>query len=225
MMHSFHPLSRLLRKALMAVALMGAASVSFIVSNPVLAADEAAAGPQEVMTKVANELLAALDAHRSEFRRDPGAVTPIVDKILLPRFDIDYTARVVLGKNARGATPEQVKRFVATFYTALLKTYSGALADFTADRLQILPFRGDAGADTATVSTTVRRDNGQVVRVDYSLRKTPTGWKAWDVVIEGVSYVRNYRNDLGTEIEQKGLESVITRLEKEGLNTRRATGF
>ena len=183
MMHSFHPLSRLLRKALMAVALMGAASVSFIVSNPVLAADEAAAGPQEVMTKVANELLAALDAHRAEFRRDPGAVTPIVDKILLPRFDIDYTARVVLGKNARGATPEQVKRFVATFYTALLKTYSGALADFTADRLQILPFRGDAGADTATVSTTARQaivthpTGAFRVAGEFAIRIHVLGWR------------------------------------------------
>jgi phospholipid transport system substrate-binding protein len=178
--------------------------------------------PQDIMSKVANDMLAALDKNRAEVRRDPSAVMPLVDQILLPHFDTDYAARSVLGPHVRTATPDQIKRFTSTFYNALLKTYSGALADFTADRLTILPFRGDANADSAIVSTTVRRDSGQVVRVDYKLRKTPEGWKAWDVVIEGVSYVRNYKNDLGAEIDQKGLDEVITRLEKEGLSTRRA---
>ena len=154
--------------------------------------------PQDLMSKVANDMLAALDKNRAEVRRDPSAVMPLVDQILLPHFDTDYAARTVLGQHARSASPEQLKRFVSTFYNALLKTYSGALADFTADRLQILPFRGDVAADKAIVSSTVRRDNGQLVKVDYQLRKTADGWKAWDVVIEGVSYVRNYKNDLGS---------------------------
>lgn len=185
-------------------------------------AQPAVGNPQELMSQVANDMLAALDKNRAEIRRDPSAVLPLVDRILLPHFDIDYAARTVLGKHVRGATPEQLRRFVKTFHDALLKTYSGALADFTADRLAILPFKGDVASDNAIVATTVRRDNGQLVKVDYSLRRTPDGWKAWDVIIEGVSYVRNYRNDLGAEIDQKGLDEVVDRLEREGLTVRHA---
>jgi phospholipid transport system substrate-binding protein len=91
--------------------------------------------------------------------------------------------------------------------------YGDALAEFTSDRLRILPFRGDPAADSATVRTEVKRDTGQMVPVNYSLRRTPQGWKAWDVTIEGISYVRNFRTDFGAEIDQKGLDAVIERLE------------
>lgn len=215
------------RSFAVALALLGwIAMASPLAPRTAAAADTTLAdttNPQAMMTRVANDMLAALDQNRAEVRRDPSAVMPLVDRILLPHFDIDYAAQVVLAQHWRDATPGQRQRFVATFYNALLKTYSGALADFTADRLVILPFRGDPTADRATVNTTVRRDNGQIVQVDYSLRKTKDGWKAWDVVIEGVSYVRNYRNDLGSEIDQKGLDEVIARLEKDGLKTRRFT--
>jgi phospholipid transport system substrate-binding protein len=210
----------LVPKVLMMVALAAA-----LLPGTVRAAEAPAeVSPQDLMTKVANDMLAALDKNRAEIRKDPAAVIPLVNQILLPHFDTEYAAQKVLAQHWREATPEQQKRFVNTFYNALLKTYSGALADFTADRLTILPFKGEPGAVNATVRTTVRRDNGQQVPVDYSLRRTPDGWKAWDVVIEGISYVRNYRNDLGAEIDQKGLEPVIARLEKDGLTTTRALG-
>ena len=214
----------LLVRSLATCLLAGLPAAALVTPLAAVAADTnpMTGNPQDIMSKVANDMLAALDKNRAEVRRDPSAVMPLVDQVLLPHFDVEYAARRVLGTHAREATPEQIKRFTNTFYNALLKTYSGALADFTADRLAILPFRGDAASDNAVVSTTVRRDSGQVVRVDYSLRKTPEGWKAWDVVIEGVSYVRNYKNDLGAEIDQNGLDEVITRLEKEGLTTRRA---
>ena len=69
-------------------------------------------------------------------------------------------------------------------------------------------------ADRATVRTEVKRDNGDRVSVNYYLHKTPEGWKAWDVVIDGISYVNSYREDFGAQIEQQGLDSVIKRLEK-----------
>jgi phospholipid transport system substrate-binding protein len=94
-----------------------------------------------------------------------------------------------------------------------MRNYGEALLEFTADRMKILPFKGDPNASSATVRTEVRRDNGTLVPVNYSLRKTPSGWKAWDVTIEGISYVKNYRNDIGAEVAQKGLDSVIQRLE------------
>lgn len=183
-------------------------------------AQAAQQGPQELMDSVAKRMLAALDENRAAIRKDPAKVYPIVNDILLPHFDTDYAAQLVLAQHWRTATPEQRKRFVDALYDALLKTYGGALSDFTADRLKILPFRGDPAATQATVRTIVTRANGQEIPVDYRLRKTANGWKAFDVIIEGISYIRNYRNDLGSEVSQKGLDAVIVRLERDGLDVR-----
>ena len=134
---------------------------------------------------------------------------------MLPHFDSDYAARLVLARHWRTATPEQRKRFIDAFYQRMLRYYGDALADFTADRLTVLPFKGDLASGQATVRTEIRRDDGTRVPVNYSVRGTPQGWKAWDVTIEGISYVKNFRTDFGAEIEQKGLEAVIARLEAE----------
>lgn len=170
-------------------------------------------GPQELMEKVSQDLLRELDANRPAFVRDRAQLRALVDKHLLPHFDSDYAARLVLGKYWRTATETQRKRFIDAFYGALMADYGDALLEFTGDRLRILPFRGDPAADTATVRTEVRRDDGTMVPVNYSLRRTPQGWKAWDVTIEGISYVRNFRTDFGAEIDQKGIDAVIQRLE------------
>jgi phospholipid transport system substrate-binding protein len=137
-----------------------------------------------------------------------------VDEVMLPHFDTEYAARQVLAVHWRNATAEQRKRFIEAFYQSLIQNYGEALIDFTPDRMRILPYKEDPDdKNRATVRTTVKRDNGSNVPVNYSLRKTEAGWKAWDVTIEGISYVKSFRTDFSTEIEQKGLEAVIKRLE------------
>lgn len=213
-------------RALVAAACIATASLAAAGFATVPAHAQSAASqqsPQDLMNDVSKRMLDSLDQNRAAIRKDPAKVYPIVDQILLPHFDTDYAAQLVLAQHWRTATPDQRKRFVNALYNALLKTYGGALADFTADRLKILPFRGDPAATTATVKTQVTRSSGQVIPVDYRLRKTAQGWKAFDVVIEGISYVRNYRNDLGAEVSQKGLDAVIARLERDGLDLEAAT--
>jgi phospholipid transport system substrate-binding protein len=172
-------------------------------------------GPQELVTKVAQDTLRDLDANRAEYQKDPKKVREVVDKNMLPHFDTTYAAQLVLAKHWRTATPEQRKRFVDAFYQSLLQNYGDALIEFTPERLKILPFQGKPEDTVATVRSEVRRDNGSRVPVNYSLRKTPNGWKAYDVQIEGVSYVKSFRTDFGSEIQQKGLDPVIQRLESQ----------
>jgi phospholipid transport system substrate-binding protein len=178
-------------------------------------------GPRELIESSAQKMLQALDANRDEYRKDPTKIHKLVDEVLLPHFDTEYAARLVLGKHWRTATAEQRQRFIDAFYRSLLENYSSALADFTADRMVVLPFRGDATADRATVRTEVKRNDGTRVPVNYSMRKTEQGWKAWDVTIEGISYVKNFRTDVGAEVDQKGIEAVIQRLETEGIKPAR----
>jgi phospholipid transport system substrate-binding protein len=172
-------------------------------------------GPQQLIEQVSQQMLKDIDANRAALRADPVKLRALVDKNLLPNFDTEYAARLVLGKHWRTATPEQRTRFVEAFIQSMMRQYGNALLDFTGDRLTILPFKGDPAATTATVRTEVKRDNGTPVPVNYTMRGTPQGWKAWDVTIEGVSYVKNFRTDFGAEIDAKGLDHVINRLETE----------
>jgi phospholipid transport system substrate-binding protein len=183
---------------------------------PAAVPNAASLTPQELVENSAKKMLAELDANRAMYRSDPAKLDALVGNVLLPNFDTEYSARLVLGQYWKTATPEQRKRFVDAFYHSLLRNYGAALIDFTGDRFVVLPYKGDPGDTTATVRTEVKKSAGDKVPVNFSLRKTPEGWKAWDVVIEGISYVKSFRTDFASEIQQKGLDDVITRLEKEG---------
>jgi phospholipid transport system substrate-binding protein len=193
--------------------------------RPAMAAAEAPAAaasgvidtdPGLLIESAAQAMLRDLDAHRAEYRKDPAKVNALVDRILLPHFDTEYSARLVLGRHWNTASPEQRQRFVNSFYHSLLNSYGTALLDFTDDRLKVLPYKGDPAATSATVRTQVRKSDGGAVAVNYSLHHTAKGWMAWDVIIEGISYVKSFRDDFGAEIDQHGVESLIARLEKRG---------
>jgi phospholipid transport system substrate-binding protein len=169
--------------------------------------------PAQVVQEAAQGMLGDLDKDRDAYRKDPAKVQQLVDKYLLPHFDTEFSARLVLGKYWPTTSPEQRKRFVDAFYHSLLSNYGTALAEFTADRLKIFPSNADANATRATVRSEVKRDNGDRVSVNYYMRKTAEGWKAWDVVIDGISYVNSYREDFGPQIESQGIDAVIKRLE------------
>jgi phospholipid transport system substrate-binding protein len=174
-------------------------------------------GPQELVEQSAKRMLTELDANRPMYAKDPAKLDSLVANVLLPHFDTEYAARLVLGQTWRTATPEQRKRFVDAFYHSLLRNYGNALLNFTADKLLILPYHGDPGETMATVRTEVKKSSGEKVPVNFSLRKSADGWKAWDVVIDGISYVKSFRTDFAAEIQQKGLDEVIDRLEKQGI--------
>jgi phospholipid transport system substrate-binding protein len=172
-----------------------------------------ASGPSQLIESSANIILSGIDKRRAEFRKDPTGLYQLVEQTLLPNFDTPYAAQLVLGQHWRNATPEQRKRFVDAFYQSLLYTYGDAMVDFTADRLKVLPTKVAPTDERATVRTEIKRSNGTKVGVNYSLRKVNGQWKAWDVVIDGISYVKSYREDYGSEVQQKGLDAVIARLE------------
>jgi phospholipid transport system substrate-binding protein len=202
--------------AAMLISVAGLCAYAADVPAPVPAANANTLSPGELVENSAKRMLLELDANRAMYRGDPKKLDALVGNVLLPNFDTDYAARLVLGQTWKTATPEQRKRFVDAFYHSLLRNYGAALIDFTGDRFVVLPYKGDPADTTATVRTEVKRESGAKVPVNFSLRKTPEGWKAWDVVIDGISYVKSFRTDFAAEIQQKGLDDVIVRLEREG---------
>ncbi len=173
-----------------------------------------ASGPYQLVQTAANTMLKDLDAHRNEYRRDPTKLRALVDQVLLPHFDTQLAARAVLGRHWNTATPDQRQRFITAFYNSMLRNYGEALLDFTANRMQVLPYRGSATAQYPVVNTRIRKNDGSLVSVNYNLEHTDQGWKVWDVVIEGVSYDKSFQQDFGEQIDRQGIEAVITRLQQ-----------
>jgi phospholipid transport system substrate-binding protein len=215
-----HQSSSSIRRASSATAWLVCCALGALAGQAVAADDTAAvaaqidtSNPGNLIQSTASAMLKDLDAHRADYKKDPNKVHHLVDEILLPHFDTEYSAKLVLGKYWNTASADQRTRFVNAFYKSMLSNYGDALADFTSDRLKVFPYTGDPKAQYATVRTQIRKDDGSQVAVNYSLRQTDQGWKAWDVIIEGISYVKSFRDDFSSEIDQKGLDEVITRLE------------
>jgi phospholipid transport system substrate-binding protein len=193
----------------------------WLIAAPVPAAAAPAAAqsasqesPSDVVQSAANGLLKALDADRRAYSNNPSKVQALVDQYILPHVDTQYCAQLVLGKYWRTATPQQRDRFVNAFYHSMLNNYGAAIVQFTSNTLKVYPTRVSPGAQVATVRTEMMRTSGPPISVNYYMHMTPEGWKAWDVVIDGVSYILSYRQDFQPQIAQQGLDAVINHLER-----------
>lgn len=189
----------------------------FLLALLVLAAGTAAAddSPNTVIEESVKLLAEQMSGRQQELAENRDALYEIIDGILLPRFDRRFAAQLVLAKHWRTASEEQQTRFIEAFYQALLRKYSDGILEFDPNMITVLPFRGDASEKRSKVRSTVQLDDGSTVAVDYELVKRKAGWLVFNVVIEGVSYVRNFRAELDSEIRASSLESVIERLEGE----------
>jgi len=181
-----------------------------------LFADAASAqSPNDIVEEAVALLAERMEGRKEEFARDKQALYALIDEMLLPRFDRKYAAQLVLGKHWRSADEAQQQRFIAAFYNSLLQRYADGVLEFDSDRVKVLAFRGDASKKRTTVRTIVKLNDGTKVAVNYGLVMRDVGWLMFDVTIEGVSYIRNYRAEMDSEIRATSLVAVIERLEAE----------
>ena len=209
----------MLRQLSLAIAL----AVGTVAAAPVFAqaaAPAAAAqgqGPEQIVQTISDDLAKAIEGHQAELKNDKEKLIAVIDDTFLPHFDIDYASILVLGQNATKATPQQRERFAKAFYNSITHRYAEGLLNYTRGRVKVLPFSGDLNNKRTVVRTQVMLDDGKSVSVDYAFRKSASGdWKAYDVIIEGISYVTNYRNQVAAEIQKSSLDALTTRLETQG---------
>ncbi len=184
----------------------------------VQAADEAT--PVAVINGAIDELKVGLNGKRDAYKADDAALYTFIDGLLAPRFDRNYAGRLVMARHWRGASDDQKRRFISAFYNALLQRYADGVLEFREDRVEVLPARGEQDEKRATVRTLVTLDNGEQAPVNYGLiKRGDNGWKVYDVTIEGISYVRNFRAEIDEEIRKTSLDAVIERLESEAVAT------
>ena len=169
--------------------------------------------PQDVIESAVQQLADTMDGRQEDLAADRQSLYVLIDEILLPRFDRKYAAQLVLGKNWRIADEAQRERFIEAFYQALVRRYADGVLEFEQERVKVLPFRGDLTKKRTKVRSTVQLNDGSKVAVDYELVKRDSGWLMFNIVIEGISYVRNFRAEMNAEIQARGNNSVIERLE------------
>jgi phospholipid transport system substrate-binding protein len=174
-----------------------------------------AQSPNDLVQGAADALAAGMQGRKEELAANRDELYALIDDVLLPRFDRRYAAQLVLGKHWRSADDAQRNRFINAFYQSLLRRYADGVLEYDESKVEILPFRGDTSGPRVMVKTLVRMDDGTEVPVNYGLVKRDDGWKMFDVTIEGISYVRNFRTELNAEIQSTSLDAVIERLESE----------
>ena len=168
--------------------------------------------PDELVKRTAEDVLTSVKSDADIQAGDQAKIFALAEEKILPNFNFDKVSRLVLGKNWTKATPEQKTAFQNEFKTLLIRTYATALSKYKNQTIEYKPLRMAEGAATASVKTAILQPGGQPIAVDYSLEKKVDTWKVYDIVIEGVSLVTNYRSQFAQEIRQNGLDSLIKKL-------------
>lgn len=169
--------------------------------------------PVSLVENITGSIFANVTENLEEYTANPEALEDLVRADLMPLLDVHYSARLILGRAGRGIEKEKVSEFATSMSNLLIDRYSKGLLQFSSQiKLRVLPQRGDLNEKLTRVRTRVTLPSGGEAPVDYAFHKTPEGWKAFDVVVEGISYVTTYRNQIMPEVQANGIDSVIERL-------------
>lgn len=168
--------------------------------------------PDALVKRVSGDVIATIKADPRIQAGDQARIREMIEVKLLPHFDFMRMTALAMGKNWRAATPEQQKRLADEFKTLLVRTYSTALNKYRDETIEFKPLRMNPGDTDVVVRTQVMRQGAQPVQIDYSLEKSADGWKAYDVVIGGVSLVTNYRDEFNQQVQSGGIDGLVKTL-------------
>jgi phospholipid transport system substrate-binding protein len=196
---------RLLAAGLLSLGLAGSAGAAQTI--------DANGAPNDFVQAVGNNALDAIKHTNSIKRGDLAAINKVVNDYVLPYVDLTKTTRLSAGRYWRQASPKQQQDLVEAFKGTLIRTYSGAFTRVDArSALTVLPFRGDPKASDVAVRSSVSQSNGPSVGIDYRLEKTAQGWKIYDLNVEGIWLIQNYRGQFAEQISQNGIDGLIKTL-------------
>jgi len=186
--------------------------VALLMIVPFLAAAEANIGPNELVKKTAETIIQQIKLEQTQIDENPEYLFKLVDAVVLPHFDFEKMSKWVLGKHWRKADSAQREQFVDEFRQLLVRTYAKALVDNVDQPVEYLPLRAKQGASDVTVNTEIPQDGGFPIPINYSMYQTDNGWKVYDVDIDGISLVANYRTSFASEIRRSGIDGLIDKL-------------
>ncbi len=180
-----------------------------------VAAAPAAATPDTALKGTTEQLQKLIQANYKAYRADLPKFYRAVDEVVVPRFDVPYIAQLVLASNYKAATADQRSRFAAAFKNMMVRAYANAMLDnYNSIQIDWLPVRLGENDKTALVNTTMKSDSGKAYAIGFRVRNVDNDWKVFDIAVENISLITNFRTQLNAEIKKNGLDSVIERMEK-----------
>jgi len=185
-----------------------------LMSGFVSAVAFAAMSPQDLVKQTSQRMIKALQQEKTDLKKNPERVTQLVNEIVLPHFDFERMSKLALGRYWRRADEKQRKEFMEQFRTLLVHTYRSALTEFRDQTITFLPFNDNPASGDVAVKTEVEQPGGSSHSIDYRLQLLNGEWKVYDVIIDGVSLVINYRSSFSSEIRQSGIDGLIDKLRK-----------
>jgi phospholipid transport system substrate-binding protein len=180
--------------------------------------------PDQVAQEATAQIQQLLHDNHAKYKADTKLYYKTVNDVAVPHFDVPYIGRLVLGRNAKTATDDQRTRFQNAFKDMLIRSYATALLDnYETVKLSWQPLRSTAGATDVTVNVSLLRDGKQPVPVGFVMHLVGSDWKIYDITVENISVVLNFRTQINAEIQKNGLDSVITRMESGEYSTKAKT--
>ena len=166
-------------------------------------------GPDELVRRTTTDVLNIIKADKDLASGDTRKIVQLAEEKVLPNFDFARMTQLAVGRAWRDATDAQKEALTREFRTLLVRTYSTSLTQFRNQTIEVKPSKVTAGDKETVVKTQINQPGGQPIPIDYSMAKTDTGWKAHDIVVDGVSLVTNYRSTFGEEVRKSGIDGLI----------------
>lgn len=190
------------------------AALLFASAAIAIAATAAPVAPDEVVRTAQNSLQTDISQNKSKYQADKPAFYQMVDTRVSQYFDTKYIAQLILARNWKTATPEQRHRFESAFKKMLINSYADALLQYADSvKAEVLPVKLAEGSDRATVNTKILRTDAPPLPVDFDMRLRDEAWKVYDIKVENISLVTNFRSQVDAQIKASSLDAVIQKLE------------
>ncbi|MDE0854154.1 MAG: ABC transporter substrate-binding protein [Nevskia sp.] len=183
-----------------------------------------AQAPDVALKATTDQIRGMIKEHYAEYKANQAKFYQAVNDVVVPRFDVPGITRLVLGANYRSATPDQRERFATAFKDMLVHSYANAMLDnYNSVTINWMPPRMAPNATDAAVNTSLTRDNGQAYAIGFRVHVADGDWKIYDITVENVSLVLNFRTQLNSEIKRAGLDDVIARMQNGQFKSESAT--
>ena len=176
--------------------------------------------PEELVKKTAQDVISAIKSDQEIQNGNKEKIYKLAEEKILPNFDFNKVARLVLGRAWRSVSDEQKKEFISEFRSLLLRTYAVALSKYKDQEIKFKPTKMSEVDEIVIVKSEIIQGGTQPIKVNYALSKNSGKWLVFDIVIEGVSLVTNYRSQFSSEIRRNGIDSLINKLAKKNKGTK-----
>ena len=182
----------------------------FFLSQQVVIAVES--NPEELIRQTSNQVLSQIQASSELYQQDPAKLYALVDEIVLPHFDFVTMTELALGRYRNKISAEQKPLIINEFRVLLVRTYGKALLEYNDQEIIYLPTEGSLEAGDVTVKTEIAQEGGFPIPLNYSLKASEQGWKVYDISVDDISLVTNYRASFARQIKKNGIDGLIKTL-------------